>query len=358
MGENRRLLAHVGELVDFATRARVGTRLVPFISFDVLVSGVPGERPLLSFEVGGLPFGAPFCCVAHANDTVVVRGIVAMGPVLQRVVLFRRSSRFLFFQGDRVRYLLVGQKAARDVATFGVEVANCTRFVVDFSFSGAVSGVKDVGTRRAVVGRPILSAYLVLVTRYHVPRRDVCFHAKDADRRACLCVVFLASGQLARRGRWRCRYCGWFVRGFRSLFASTGMRLGVGWFLAGAVFCYCSCLFFTLLYDQGDGIIGLVVSVKGSMTGLTVFSGNRLIRMFHNSGRSLSYLPVLYSQCPLGQNVVTSIVALDGAVQRRLRELPFGVVRLDRRAPIPIAGLCGAPRALNVSHLTTIITTG
>lgn len=77
---------------------------------------------------------------------------------------------------------------------------------------------------------------------------------------------------------------------------------------------------------SGERGIGLVVSVKGAMTGMTLFSQASVMRIICSSGRSLSSLRTIYGGCSIQGTVITAIVSLGRYILTRLGGVPIPIL--------------------------------
>ncbi len=91
---------------------------------------------------------------------------------------------------------------------------------------------------------------------------------------------------------------------------------------------------------------------------MTIFRGSYLTRRLHMRRTRLPRLLTTGTRSTsVKDTVLSSIVPLDRSLRRTIVTLPFPYLQVSTVLEVPFDVTCGAPRALNPSHLTTMTNT-
>ena len=99
----------------------------------------------------------------------------------------------------------------------------------------------------------------------------------------------------------------------------------------------------------------LVFDIGNTFAKLAVFKGMQLQETFSCPNSSLDVLPAVMSKYPISQGIVSSVIHLSDAVKAQLSSLPFPLLWLDYRTPLPITNLYRTPHTLGSDRLAAVV---
>ncbi len=101
--------------------------------------------------------------------------------------------------------------------------------------------------------------------------------------------------------------------------------------------------------------MNLIIDIGNTTAKLAVFDKDELIEVFRSPNDSLDCLPMLCTRYPLERGIASAVIPLSEAIRQQLRALPFHVVKLDYRTPVPVTNLYKSPQTLGMDRLAAVI---
>ena len=100
--------------------------------------------------------------------------------------------------------------------------------------------------------------------------------------------------------------------------------------------------------------MNLIIDIGNSVAKIAVFDEGTLVEVFRGSNQSLDCLPLLCRKYPLRKGIISSVITWNDTIQEQLEQLPFPLIELNHRTPIPITNLYQTPQTLGMDRLAAV----
>ncbi len=101
--------------------------------------------------------------------------------------------------------------------------------------------------------------------------------------------------------------------------------------------------------------MNLIIDIGNTTAKLAIFDKDELIEVFRSPNDTLDCLPMLCTRYPLRRGILSSVISLSETVRQQLEALPFRVIKLDYKTPVPIINLYKSPQTLGMDRLAAVV---
>ena len=115
--------------------------------------------------------------------------------------------------------------------------------------------------------------------------------------------------------------------------------------------------FFTLplrpLKDKNA--LNLIVDIGNTAAKVALFDGGEMVEVLTESNQSLDCLEALCAKYPVEQGIVATVIDLSERVLAALVALPFPLLWLDSKTPLPVTNLYETPETLGYDRMAAVV---
>ena len=115
--------------------------------------------------------------------------------------------------------------------------------------------------------------------------------------------------------------------------------------------------FFTLplrpLKDKNA--LNLIIDIGNTAAKVALFDGGEMVEVLTESNQSLDCLEVLCAKYPVEQGIVATVIDLSERVLAALVALPFPLLWLDSKTPLPVTNLYETPETLGYDRMAAVV---
>ena len=101
--------------------------------------------------------------------------------------------------------------------------------------------------------------------------------------------------------------------------------------------------------------MNLIIDIGNTVAKLAVFEGNSVVEVIRGSNHSLDCLSMLCHKYTIQQGIIASVITLSNTIRRQLAKLPFPIMELDYKTPVPIKNLYKTPETLGMDRLAAVV---
>ena len=101
--------------------------------------------------------------------------------------------------------------------------------------------------------------------------------------------------------------------------------------------------------------MNLIIDIGNSIAKIAIFNENKLVEVLRGSNHSLDTLPMLCSKYTIEKGIIASVITLSNTIRRQLQQLPFKIMELNYKTPVPISNLYGTPNTLGMDRLAAAV---
>ena len=101
--------------------------------------------------------------------------------------------------------------------------------------------------------------------------------------------------------------------------------------------------------------MNLIIDIGNTVAKLAVFNGNELVEVIRGSNHSLDCLSMLFHKYPIDKGIIASVITLSNTIHRQLAKLPFPIMELSYKTPIPIKNMYKTPETLGMDRLAAVV---
>ena len=115
--------------------------------------------------------------------------------------------------------------------------------------------------------------------------------------------------------------------------------------------------FFTLplrpLKDKNA--LNLIIDIGNTAAKVALFDGGEMVEVLTESNQSLDCLEALSAKYPVEQGIVATVIDLSERVLAALVALPFPLLWLDSKTPLPVTNLYETPETLGYDRMAAVV---
>ena len=115
--------------------------------------------------------------------------------------------------------------------------------------------------------------------------------------------------------------------------------------------------FFTLplrpLIDKNA--LNLIIDIGNTAAKVALFDGGEMVEVLTESNQSLDCLEALCAKYPVEQGIVATVIDLSERVLAALVALPFPLLWLDSKTPLPVTNLYETPETLGYDRMAAVV---
>ena len=101
--------------------------------------------------------------------------------------------------------------------------------------------------------------------------------------------------------------------------------------------------------------MNLIIDIGNTVAKLAIFEGNEVVEVIRGSNHSLDCLSMLCHKYPIDRGIIASVITLSKTIRRQLAKLPFPVLELDYKTPVPIKNMYRTPETLGMDRLAAVV---
>ena len=101
--------------------------------------------------------------------------------------------------------------------------------------------------------------------------------------------------------------------------------------------------------------MNLVIDIGNTVTKLAVFDGDKVVEVLRGSNHSLDWLSMLCNKYSIKRGIIASVITLSNTIRRQLAGVPFEIIELNHKTPIPIHNLYKTPETLGMDRLAAVV---
>lgn len=101
--------------------------------------------------------------------------------------------------------------------------------------------------------------------------------------------------------------------------------------------------------------VNLIIDIGNTVAKLAVFDGEKLVEVIRGSNHSLDCISMLCHKYTIEKGIIASVITLSNTIRRQLAKLPFTIMELDYKTPIPIKNMYRTPETLGMDRLAAVV---
>ena len=101
--------------------------------------------------------------------------------------------------------------------------------------------------------------------------------------------------------------------------------------------------------------MNLIIDIGNTVAKLAIFEGNEVVEVIRGSNHSLDCLSMFCHKYPIEKGIVASVITLSKTIRRQLAKLPFPILELDYKTPVPIKNMYRTPETLGMDRLAAVV---
>ena len=102
-------------------------------------------------------------------------------------------------------------------------------------------------------------------------------------------------------------------------------------------------------------IVNLIVDIGNTIAKVALFDGEAMVNVIYDSNQSLDCLEALCVKYPVEQGIVATVIDLSERVLAALVALPFPLLWLDSKTPLPVTNLYETPETLGYDRMAAVV---
>ena len=102
--------------------------------------------------------------------------------------------------------------------------------------------------------------------------------------------------------------------------------------------------------------LNLIIDIGNTMAKVALFNNNgEMVEVLTESNQSLDCLRTLCSKYPMEQGIVATVIDLNERILAGLSALPFPLLWLNHKTPLPVANLYETPETLGYDRMAAVM---
>ena len=101
--------------------------------------------------------------------------------------------------------------------------------------------------------------------------------------------------------------------------------------------------------------MNLIIDIGNTAAKVALFDGGEMVEVLTESNQSLDCLEVLCAKYPVEQGIVATVIDLSERVLAALVALPFPLLWLDSKTPLPVTNLYETPETLGYDRMAAVV---
>ena len=101
--------------------------------------------------------------------------------------------------------------------------------------------------------------------------------------------------------------------------------------------------------------LNLIIDIGNTAAKVALFDGGEMVEVLTESNQSLDCLEALCAKYPVEQGIVATVIDLSERVLAALVALPFPLLWLDSKTPLPVTNLYETPETLGYDRMAAVV---
>ncbi len=101
--------------------------------------------------------------------------------------------------------------------------------------------------------------------------------------------------------------------------------------------------------------MNLVIDIGNTVAKIAVFDGTTIIDVVYDSNITLEQLPVVCRKYSCDRAIVAAVIDLSEQILERLALLPFPILWLNEKTPLPVENLYETPQTLGYDRMAAVV---
>lgn len=101
--------------------------------------------------------------------------------------------------------------------------------------------------------------------------------------------------------------------------------------------------------------MNLILDIGNTVAKIAVFDGDRMMDWCYDSNQTLDNLDDMVDRYHPCKGILATVVDLTPTVRKRLKQLPFGLIELNKDTPTPIINLYETPETLGYDRVAAVV---
>lgn len=101
--------------------------------------------------------------------------------------------------------------------------------------------------------------------------------------------------------------------------------------------------------------MNLIIDIGNTAAKVALFDGGEMVEVLTESNQSLDCLEALCAKYPVEQGIVATVIDLGERVLAALVALPFPLLWLDSKTPLPVTNLYETPETLGYDRMAAVV---
>ena len=101
--------------------------------------------------------------------------------------------------------------------------------------------------------------------------------------------------------------------------------------------------------------MNLIIDIGNTAAKVALFDGGEMVEVLTESNQSLDCLEALCAKYPVEQGIVATVIDLSERVLAALVALPFPLLWLDSKTPLPVTNLYETPETLGYDRMAAVV---
>ena len=101
--------------------------------------------------------------------------------------------------------------------------------------------------------------------------------------------------------------------------------------------------------------MNLIIDIGNTVAKIAIFEEDTVVDVIRGSNHSLDCLSMLCHKYPIDRAIIASVITLSNTIRRQLAKLPFPVVELNYKTPVPIKNQYRTPETLGMDRLAAVV---
>ncbi|WP_289621648.1 type III pantothenate kinase, partial [Bacteroides congonensis] len=113
--------------------------------------------------------------------------------------------------------------------------------------------------------------------------------------------------------------------------------------------------YFTFAPAKDENALNLIIDIGNTMAKVALFNNGEMVEVLTESNQSLDCLKALCSKYPIEQGIVATVIDLSERILADLAALPFPLLWLNYKTPLPVVNLYETPETLGYDRMAAVV---
>ena len=101
--------------------------------------------------------------------------------------------------------------------------------------------------------------------------------------------------------------------------------------------------------------MNLIIDIGNSIAKIAVFDEGQMVEICRDNNQSLDSLPMLCNKYSIQKGIIASVITISETIREQLKKLPFSIMELNYRTPVPVSVHYKTPETLGMDRLAATV---